>query len=83
MEVSSSSEVSMYEIRFSAVSTLGKLTISRERKVGFHVLTAAIMKTTVSWNTAPCSLVIADRRFRVPGPLITVMMEAVSISETS
>jgi hypothetical protein len=32
--------------------------------VRFQVLTAASMKMTAFWNTAPCSLVEVDRRFR-------------------
>jgi hypothetical protein len=38
--------------------------IHNAKLVRFQVLTAASMKTTAVWDTAPCSLVEADRRFR-------------------
>jgi hypothetical protein len=44
----------------------------------------SILKMTVFWDVAPCSLVEIRRRFRgVCYPIIVLMMEASSISETS
>jgi hypothetical protein len=45
--------------------------------VRFEVLTAPDMKMAVFWDVVPCSLVDIDRCFSV-----TLMMEAVSSSET-
>jgi hypothetical protein len=45
----------------------------------FQVLTAASMKMTVSWDVASCRLVEVYRCFMA----IALMMEVVSISETS
>jgi hypothetical protein len=52
-----------------------------------EVLTATSMKMAVFWDVAPCSLVDTDRRFRGAyclhhQGLITLMMDAVSSSET-
>jgi hypothetical protein len=46
--------------------------------VRFQVVTVASMKMIAFWDTASCSLIKVDRRFR--GAL---MMEAVRISKTS
>jgi hypothetical protein len=57
--------------------------------VRVQILTAAVMKMTVFWGIASCSLVEIDRRFRDayclnhPDLLIALMMEAASTSETS
>jgi hypothetical protein len=62
---------------------------SKFRFERFQVLTAASMKMAVSWDVAPCSLVEVYRRFRDAGclhhqgPIIALMMNAVSTSETS
>jgi hypothetical protein len=52
--------------------------------VKFQVLTAAIMRMTVFWDVAQCSLVEVYRRFRGTCCLHHqgVIMEAAGISET-
>jgi hypothetical protein len=47
------------------------------------VLTAASVNVTSFWDIAPCSLIEVDRRFRDAYCRITLMMEALSTSETS
>jgi hypothetical protein len=49
--------------------------------VRFQVLVVTSMKIAVVWDVAPCSLVDTDWHFR--GVIITLIMEAVSSSETS
>jgi hypothetical protein len=54
----------------TAITQEGNLENDITRKVRFQVLTALSLKMTVSWDVALCSLV-------------ALMMQAVSISETS
>jgi hypothetical protein len=60
----------------------------QSRQMRFEVHTATRMKMTVFWDVAQCSLIDIDRRFRgayclTHGALNTLLMEAVSFSETS
>jgi hypothetical protein len=40
------------------------------------------MKMTALWDIAPCSLIEADTHYRGSASVITLIMEAVSTSET-
>jgi hypothetical protein len=51
--------------------------------IGGVDLTAKNVKTAVSWDVAPCSLVDIDRRFRAHCIIIDLMVEEVSSSEMS
>jgi hypothetical protein len=45
-------------------SVYGNIILNSDVYVRFQVVTAASIKMIASLNTAPCSLVVVDRRFR-------------------
>jgi hypothetical protein len=69
--------------------TWNQIVNSLEIEVEFAVVREASMKMAVFWVVAPCRQLEVCQRFRgtsLPpssGPIISVMMEAASISETS
>jgi hypothetical protein len=82
-----------YSTHFENTSRHYVLPLNARRKwecilVRFHVLTAASMNMTASWDAAPCSLVEVCLCFRgvqhpSSGRWVTLMIEAESTSETS